>query len=269
MEILYITSDEEESRRQLAEALKPYGVNLTHLRASENIFGTFVIASALKRKQPDAVVANSPGLLYNAIAARKMTDYPTLPVMALIDANAERPRGVTESLRLGVAKWIFPSQQHADAYPADLRSKVVCPIPALGIEDVQQQPRSGEGATTYLWVGAIDGSTATLRQAIRDVAEIDGATMVICGQGKARHTMPAVQECRRMPRPEAYRWTGEALSPEKAVELVRTVSNPQIVCSSFDPTPLETTLAWCTGQQPQAPEELIQALARELKDTNS
>lgn len=265
MEILYLTGDEEQSRSQISEALGTYGVKCTHMRASGNILGIFKIATQLKHHVPDAVVANSADLLYNVISAKKMAHCPTLPVVALIDANADRPRSIASVLREGVDKWIFPSQKHADAYPADLRKKAVCPIATLGIE--AERTLSGNSAHTYIWVGPIDNdnNTALLRYAIKTVADQPGARMVICGQGKARYIMPAVQEAKRMPKPDAYTWTGKTLTPSEVTRLLDRIDAPRVWFSSFDPTPMELALDWLTNPDATAPEKLIKALAYEIK----
>lgn len=184
------------------------------------------------------------------LAKKKTSSQPK--IFFRVKPNTPVPMSIVNDIKQGVDLWIFESQRLADLYPDDLKAKiVVAPTPSktqFGSEGTIAKPNLS-ASPGFLWIGDIN-NPARLRAAIEEIDALDGATLTICGTGKAAEVMPVVRMCRHLPSAPRIKWKGEQFDP--ATEISKSIA---LVASDSDITTTER-YAMYSGRCILTPEEI-------------
>lgn len=246
----------------IAALMRDNGIRCDEMQPSFlSVFTAMSIASEVDKKAYTIVEVSRIDDAMAAVSARKLAA-SHFSIVMVAKANSAVPKSIANDVKNGVDGWIFQSERLKALYPEDLKNAaVIMPMAekkiahTLPLIEARSLPAHGR----LLWMGPLDGNTDRLKAAIEAVDAADGAlSLVVCGTGKARHTMPAVRLSRavneRLGR-EAIQWRGEEFSLEHEAE-----QSDGIIQAGLDPSELELSFSQATSSAPERLLEFYQSL---------
>lgn len=240
MSLLFIIPGDAPVAEHELQIFNREGIATQSIRpAFLSAFTSMLIAGALKKSKPRAIVAFRIKDAQAAISARKLSESPDMKIVMQVAPNSTKPIGIPAEVKKNVDLWIFPSQRLASLYPADI-AKAVLP---MALPEHFDAPADAH-ANAFIWAAPIDGNTDRLCQALRTIDNLPTLpqqpepTIFICGQGKARNTMPAVRAHRAMQHPARVKWMAEAYDLHELCK-----ESYGVLQGAPDATPLELALA--------------------------
>lgn len=170
-----------------------------------------------------------------AISARSIAKKKPKITMRVLP-NSKIPKSVPSDVRLGVDKWIFPTERMRNLYPSGLKDTIIeAPIDTA----FSGKPIADKSARQYIWIGEINNNTVRLKKAIEWIdSQTEEYALTIFGTGKAQYTMPAVRLARSIVHPDRISWMGQPFSEQDCNAPISGVLQ-----AGLDPTPLENRLA--------------------------
>lgn len=240
MSLLFIIHGDAPVAEQELQLFNREGIATQSIRpAFLSAFTSMLIAGALKKSTPRAIVAFRIKDAQAAISARKLSEARDMKIVVQVTPNSPKPISIPSEVKNNVDLWIFPSQRLAALYPADITKTV---LPMALPEDFDTT--ADTCANAFIWAAPIDGNTERLCLALRTIDNLPTLpqqpepSIAICGQGKARNTMPAVRAHRAMQHPARVKWLAEGYNLHDLCK-----GSAGILQGAPDATPIELALA--------------------------